>query len=68
AQARRAIDDAVDRSEENLAATAEIGSVLTVPPIAAPELPPIPSTEQLARPKPSSRSIASAIQQIVQGH
>jgi hypothetical protein len=68
AQARRAIDDAVDRSDENQAATAQIGSVLTFPPIASPEPPAIVSSEHVPRPRPASRSIASAIQQIVQGH
>ena len=68
AQARRAIDDAVDRSDENQAATVQIGSVLTFPPIAAPEPPAVASSEHVPRQRPASRSIASAIQQIVQGH
>lgn len=66
AQARRAIDEAID-SPANLAARAEIGSLLTREPQSAPRNNLTDPLSQAATQKETSKGIGAAIRQIVKG-
>jgi hypothetical protein len=66
AQARRAIDEAID-SPANRAARAKIGSLLTRAPQSAPRNNISDRLSQVARKKETSKGIGAAIQQIVRG-
>jgi hypothetical protein len=66
AQARRAIDEAID-SAANEAARAEIGSLLTRAPQGSPRNNVPDQLSQVARKKDTSKGIGAAIRQIVKG-